>query len=189
MTQARVPRVFIRGQANVNWARIRPTASTIDSLLIEEQEFESTGTLTRGYSVLSDSVSVPPDSDRLNNYVEPDEEETKPRPIIKWNATCVQCLIYPLTIIMYLLIGAGVFMSIEYENDKEMIELATQQRESLMDVFRTCNLTEAQIEEIVKNVFNLCNNNGLYNSSSRWAFVPSFMFVTTTITTIGKIIS
>ena len=181
MTQARTPRQVFRERA-----RARPTASTIDSLLIQEQEFEPT---TRGYSLLSSSVTVPPDSDRLNNYVEPEpeEQETKPRPIIKWNATCIQSLIYPFAIVMYLLIGALVFMSIEGENEKEVIEHAMRQKESLMDVLnQTCNLTKEQIDEIFKNFTNLCGNGGMHPNSSRWDFVPSFMFVTTTITTIGK---
>jgi len=178
MAQERVTYPLIREQANA--ARTRPTTRTINSLLIEEQEFEST---TR--SVLSNSdYSVSTDSDGLNNHVEP---ETKPRPIIKWNATCIRSLIYPLTIISYLLIGALVLMSVERENDKELIERATQQRKSVRDALRTYNLTEAQIEEIFENITDLCDNGGFYNSS-RWDFVPSFMFVTTTITTIGKII-
>lgn len=177
MTQ--VPRRLLAG--------IRPTTRTIDSLLIEEQEFEPT---TRGYSRFSYSVSAPPDEDRQNNDVETEGTVTRNRPIIKWNATCIQSLIYPFAIILYLLIGALVFMGLESENERQMIEHTTEQKDRLKAFLnQTFNLTENQMQEIFNNFTSLCVNGGMRPvTPTRWDFVPSFMFVTTTITTIGKVI-
>ena len=54
---------------------------------------------------------------------EASEDNLKPskyQPILKWNALdlCVQALLYPIAVFIYLLIGAVIFTAIEYDHEK-----------------------------------------------------------------------
>lgn len=162
--------------------RVTRTADSIDSTCAEEDASTS-----RSYTLFSETISDPTDDS--------DGEEQnltmmrRRRPIIKWNATCLQAFLYPLALAIYLLVGALIFMAIESEHEKDVKENSEINRRQLFDdITNKYNLSREQVEEIFEIFTKMCKNKALQNSSvNNWDFLPSVMFVTSVITTIGKI--
>lgn len=125
----------------------------------------------------------------------------KSRPVFKVNALCVQALLYPITIVIYLLIGAAIFTAIEHDyekvtkaspnNEMQTIDELQQLVEAML---RNLNVSESTSQEILNNfTSNFTNFCAAYSSSTQspeyeWEFLPSFYFAATVITTIGEVL-
>ena len=167
-------------------SRIRPTirsfgsnSSTTDNDVIEE--------LSERPSVISSSASFPtaPETSKYDVTGPPDN-----RPIFKVNALCIQALLYPITIIIYLLIGAAIFNAIEEDHERMAKTAAGDEiQRAIQAVSRKMNLSESVTKEILDDFTYLCTDNYLqtYNAPNQWQFLPSFYFAATVITAIGKV--
>lgn len=112
------------------------------------------------------------------------------RAIFKVNALCVQALLYPITVIIYLLIGAAIFTAIERDHErKARIAAGDEIQRAIQAVSRKMNLSENATKEIFDGFSYLCTDNYLqtYNAPNQWEFLPSFYFAATVITAIGKV--
>ena len=129
----------------------------------------------------------PRDLEASEGHIEP----PKYRPILKWNALCVQALLYPIAVFLYLLIGAAIFTAIEYDHEKMAEHVAANQevhnvdelQHAIESVLRKFNLSESVSAEILSNFTSLCA--GYSNTPYQWEFLPAFYFSATVITTIG----
>ena len=111
------------------------------------------------------------------------------RPIFKVNALCVQALIYPIIVVIYLLIGAAVFTGIEHPHEGMAKVVAEDEiQKAIQKIAVKMNLTENATEEILNDFTYLCTNNYLQirNAPYQWGFLPSFYFAATVITAIGE---
>ena len=71
------------------------------------------------YGVPSDSSSnLLTSTDHDHEASEDNFNPPKYQPILKWNALCVQALLYPIAVFVYLLIGAAIFTAIEYDHEE-----------------------------------------------------------------------
>ena len=149
--------------------------------------------------VISESYDLPSDhywNSELNQSsptdLEASFEPPKNQPILKWNALCVQVLLYPITIVIYLLIGAAIFTAIERDNEKTMRQNVASQEMQRVDelqkaieaVLRQHDISENISEEILSI---LCTSNSeIQNAPLQWEFLPAFYFAASVISTIGK---
>jgi len=165
---------------NARRSRVTLTADSIDSTCAEDTSTRISGS----YTLFSETVSDPTDVEEQELMM-----MRRRRPIIKWNATCLQAFLYPLALTIYLLVGALIFMAIENEHQKDLIENNAMNRRLLFDyIINNSNLSREQVEEIFKHFTKMCVDKTLQNSTlNNWDFLPSLMFVTSVITTIGKI--
>ena len=111
------------------------------------------------------------------------------RAIFKLNALCVQALLYPITIVIYLLIGAAIFSAIEHEQEEMEKRNAKDEIQMVISkIAEKYNLSENTTENILNDLTCLCTNNHLQirNATFQWTFLPSFYFAATVITAIGK---
>ena len=120
-----------------------------------------------------------------------DDDALRPdnRPIFKLDALCVQAILYPITLVIYLLIGAAVFSAIEHEQEvMARREAEDEIKKVISKVSGMYNLSENTTEKIFNDFTSLCTNNHLQiqNASFQWTFLPSFYFAATVITAIGK---
>ena len=128
---------------------------------------------------LSTDAAVPVDDVLLPNN----------RPIFRLNTLCFLALLYPITLVIYLLIGAAVFSAIEHEQEvMERREAEDEIQKVISKVAGKYNLSESTTERIFNDFTSLCTNNRLQirNASFQWTFLPSFYFAATVITAIGK---
>lgn len=112
------------------------------------------------------------------------------RAIFKVNSLCVQALVYPITVVIYLLIGAAIFTAIEHDHERMAKRIAEDEiQKAIQTIARKMNLSENTTEEILSNFTYLCTDNYLqtYNAPYRWEFLPSFYFAATVITAIGEV--
>lgn len=110
-------------------------------------------------------------------------------PIFKLNALCVQAILYPVTLVIYLLIGAAVFSAVEHEQEVMARREAEDEIQRVISkVAGKYNLSENTTERIFNDFTSLCTNNHLQirDASFQWTFLPSFYFAATVITAIGK---
>lgn len=117
------------------------------------------------------------------------EQPTTKPPIFKWNAVCVQALLYPIAIVIYLLIGAAVFTAIEFGHEKTRTENAIKEVEDIIEeIMDQNNLSQDATMEILNKFTYLCEKGSLQviNASYEWDFVPSFFFAATVVTAIGN---
>lgn len=155
---------------------------------------------------ISTNVSVIPElsmsSNTSSNGSRPTNLEThnqddripKNQPIFKLNALCVQALLYPVAIFVYLLIGAAIFTAIENEHNKKAINASNMVRydeiqEAVETISRQFNLSQNTTREILDDLTYLCTNNywQTQNFSYEWEFLPTFFFAATVITAIGML--
>ena len=117
--------------------------------------------------------------------------EKKAMAIFKLKGLCVQALLYPITMVIYLLIGAVIFTAIEHEQEIEAKDKAKEEiRMAISAVASKYNLSENVSESILHDFTNLCTENQLQiiNATSRWTFLPSLYFSATVITAIGEML-
>lgn len=167
------------------------TPGSIDSTCVDRGvDEEATDTSTRindSYAQFLETIHDPESDD-----ADDDEEKLmmmrRRRPIIKWNATCLQSFLYPLAIAVYLIAGALIFRAIESEHGEGLKEINEMKRRSIFDdIMNKTNLSKIQLEEIFLTFTEMCRNNVLQNvTENNWDFLPSVMFVTSVVTTIGK---
>ena len=160
------------------------TPGSIDSTCVEE---DISTRISESYTLFSETISdLTDDSDGEEEKV---MRMRRRSPIIKWNATCLQAFLYPLALTIYLLAGALIFMAIESEHENDVKEISDMRRRILFDeIINNSNLSREQVEQIFVNFTRMCENKVLQNSTTNnWDFLPSVMFVTSVITTIGKI--
>ena len=126
----------------------------------------------------------------------PNFEASKNKPMMKWNALCVQALLYPIAVVIYLLVGAAAFTAIEH-NHEEMVRRAAANQEmqsinelqqAIETVLSKFNISKNFSEEILSNVTLWCEDYSRIQSiPHEWEFLPAFYFSATIITTIGKV--
>ena len=129
------------------------------------------------------------------------KKPTKNRPIFKLNALCVQALLYPITIVIYLLIGAAIFTAIEHDHEnmvKASLNNEMQTIDELQQVveamLRNLNVSKSTSQEILNNFTSnftkLCMtySSSIHTPQDQWEFLPSFYFAATVITTIGEVL-
>ena len=167
-------------------SRIRPTirsfgsnSSTTDNYVIEE--------LSDRPSDIPFSASFPtaPETSMYNVTSPPDN-----RAIFTANALCIQALLYPITIIIYLLTGAAIFTAIEHDHERmAKVAAGDEIQRAIQAVSRKMNLSENATKEILDIFTYLCTDNHLqtYYAPNQWEFLPSFYFAATVITAIGKV--
>ena len=165
-------------------------------------------TSLRGSSVEGSNVipDVPPDHDlssnpglpntcRTNGEVPVDIEplSRNHQPVFKVNALCVQVLLYPITIVIYLLVGAALFTAIEHDYQNRPAETANHEvtitdklenelQHAVEEVLRKFNVSESSSQDILKTHF--CDS----RIPNQWDFLPSIYFAATVITTIGEVL-
>ena len=111
--------------------------------------------------------------------------------VFKFNALCVQVLLYPIALVIYLLVGAALFTVIEHNyqntagNELEVsTELKNELQRAVEDVLRRFNVSESACTRTLTTHF--CTDNS--NIPNQWDFLPSFYFAATVITTIGEVL-
>ena len=118
------------------------------------------------------------------------------QPIFKWNALCIQALLCPIAVLIYLLIGAAVFTAIERDHEKMARHIAANEEmhsvkeleQAIESVLRKFNLSENISTEILSNFTSLCAGySESQNTPPRWEFFPAFYFSAIVITTIGEV--
>ena len=166
-------------------------------------------TSLRGFSVEGSNVipDVPPDLSSnpglpntcpTNGEVPVDAEplSRNHQPVFKVNALCVQVLLYPITIVIYLLVGAALFTAIEhdYQNrpagtaNHEMTitdQLESELEHAVGEVLRKFNVSENTYKEFLTTHFCVHPDSRIPN---QWDFLPSIYFAATIITTIGEVL-
>ena len=186
-------------------SKYRPTSPSITSLTatshvgteIDESNLKSN--LSSNTSPTDIQASVD------HNVSKPKKRSKKPtkgRPIFKVNALCVQALLYPITVVIYLLIGAVIFTAIEHDHEKMVkdslvsSEMASNDefQQTIKSMLRNLNISESTFKEILNNFTSNFTNLCTYYSTStqnppyEWEFLPSFYFAATIITTIGEVL-
>lgn len=90
-------------------SRFRPILPSISSLPAALSSYASS----------QESRDAPSDPSHDSNVqTSVDHNVDKHRPIFKLNALFVQALLYPITVVIYLLIGAAIFTAIEHEHEQ-----------------------------------------------------------------------
>ena len=151
-------------------------------------------------SNLSSSTNPADIQDSVDHNVNRHSEN---RPIFKVNALFVQALLYPITVLIYLLFGAAMFTAIEHDHEQmtrtvsqiNAMQTIAELKQTVEALLKNLNISENTSEEIINNFTsnftNLCEDYSTrthippYN---RWEFLPSFYFAATVITTIGEVI-
>ena len=176
------PAVAARDSRFTRWlTRLRPTIqsigwrnSSIESDIPSDALFDTTSPSTDPEASVDDA-RVPPHH----------------RPIFKLNALCVQALLYPIIVVIYLVTGAAIFTAIEHgEEGMARIKADNQIKIAISTFAGEYNLSETVVERILSNFTDLlCTNNHLQicNGSYEWTFIPSFYFAATVVTAIGEI--
>ena len=100
------------------------------------------------------------------------------------NEDTLQLLILTALLLLYMIIGAGVFSVLELENEARL----KQHYYSIFDEFaKRNNLSSTALSTLLSSQKDACMlgvNVGQYN---KWDFTGSFYFTGTVITTIGKL--
>ena len=162
-------------------------------------------TSMRGSSMESSHVTLDVPSDLSSNPDSPNtcprngevsaENVAEPLPrshqlVFKFNALCVQVLLYPIALVIYLLVGAALFTAIEHDyqntarNELEDAELKNELQRAVEDVLRRFNVSESTYTRTLTTHF--CTDNS--SVPNQWDFLPSFYFAATIITTIGEVL-
>ena len=110
----------------------------------------------------------------------------KNRPVFKFNALCVQVLLYPITVVIYLLIGAAVFTAIERNheqmtrsvNNNNNMPSIDELQQAVETVLRKHNLSENASKEILF-AYMCADHSSAQNPPHQWDFLPSFYFAAT----------
>ena len=178
-------------------SRFRPTLPSISSLTVSSyavsQELHDTLSDPSHNSNLS---SNPTDIQASVDH-EVTDKASKDRPIFKVNALFVQTLLYPITLVIYLLVGAAIFTAIEHEHEQMIREASlndemqtiSELHQVITAMLNNLNISENVSTEILNNFTsnftNLCVDYSHTPSYNQWEFLPSFYFAATVITTIG----
>ena len=149
--------------------------------------------MSTNFSVIPElSVSANTPSNGSSIYPETHDEIPSQRnqPIFKLNALCVQALLFPIIVFIYLLIGAAILAAaeIDYEEDTR-VAAQNEIQDIVKKISWKANLSENTTKEILGNLTYLCTNNYLQaqNASHRWEFLPAFFFAANVITAIGRV--
>ena len=166
--------------ANIRFSRVLPTIRSVGLNSLTASDIPSDASLNPS---LGDNETSAVD---MTNQM-----ENRPMVTFKLNALCVQALLYPITMVIYLLIGAAIFTAIEHEREIEAKDNAEEEiRMVISKVASKYNLSENVSESILHDFTNLCTENHLQiiNATSRWTFLPSLYFAATVITAIGEML-
>ena len=169
-----------------------PTAPSIDSVATAHVTTEFYGVPSDPSLDLNLNLSSCTNSTDIPASVDDDvDKHPKNHPIFNWNALCVQAVLYPIIVVIYLLVGAAVFTSIEHGHEKmtrtnEQIAIEEWQQ-SVEAILRNLNLPENTSKGLLDNFTYLCvDYSRIQNVSYQWEFLPSLYFAATVITTIGE---
>jgi len=101
---------------------------------------------------------------------------------------CIQTIVYPVAILVYILIGTIILGAIErrYDTVDDDEVLLSAKLSAVETILRKINVSENALKEILNNLTHLCANLEVQNASNDWDFLPTFYFVVTVITTIGN---
>lgn len=137
------------------------------------------------------SSKLPSSNSDVETSVDIINEQPKNRPLFKLNAQCIQAILYPMIVLIYLVIGAAIFTAIESEHEKMTRNDANQEIDEAQQVIETVlrefNIPENTTKEILSNISLWCADySKIQNLPYQWEFLPSFYFAATVITTIGE---
>ena len=93
-------------------------------------------------------------------------------------------------VVLYLLIGAAIFVALEAPDELQRISRIQATREAIRNnISMTYNITAKEVEAIIERFSAACQSDLLVSDTTRiWEFGTAVFFATTVVTTIGEYI-
>lgn len=107
----------------------------------------------------------------------------------KLNKTTIRLFGLIVFYLVYLFIGAAIFSSIEYSNEKEIIDDLKSKRQQFYQKVKSCDVSDAYLESFITKILE-ANSKGISAINNltvepNWSFGQAVFFSGTVLTTIG----